>query len=520
MYTKWSGILLGLIVGAAIAVRCYGIADRTFWFDEAFSHRLISDFSWPEMIERTGRDVHPPFFYVALRLWACLFGDGIVTLRLFSVFMAALTIIGVYQLVFDASRCGSHGLDPQRSRAAGLAATAFVASTPLHIYWSQEARMYTLGTALVVWSSWCLLRALQRDDRRWYALYVLTAAALMYTHNYGLFTVLGQGVFVAAYFVCQGPQALASRRFGKAAAALAVAGGAYLPWLPVLVAQKQRVSAEYWISQLNWWTVPDACQELLFPVNAATVPDHLLSLLCAAVAIVTVACLARRPSMGSGLLIALVVVPVLASVGVSLVSVPIVHSRYYQFAYVAAVCGFAILLFRSVPRRGATIMSAALVVCALIYTDYFYRHELEVHARPGIRGAVQYLRQNMHEGDVIVVTHPCIYYSVRRYMRDEATPWLFLDGEIPSHYMGAPILTPADLIGSEELASLEPTTLWVVTTTGYGQNWRMQGLPTQWRQDYGTLREFREVSFFQGSIHIYQCRKLEDVRVVSTRSKR
>jgi len=76
--------------------------------------------------------------------------------------------------------------------------------------------------------------------------------------------------------------------------------------------------------------------QLVFPLNTSGMPDHLLSVVVTCVAITIVAYLAWRPNVGRALLLALVLVPVGASIAVSLLSVPIVNSRYYLFAYIAA----------------------------------------------------------------------------------------------------------------------------------------------------------------------------------------
>ncbi|MGM0487476.1 MAG: glycosyltransferase family 39 protein [Planctomycetota bacterium] len=539
MYTKRSAFLLILIVAAGVAVRCHGISERTFWFDEAFSNRMIADFSWGEMIERTGRDVHPPLYYIALRIWSTAFGDAIITLRLFSVVMAALTLVGLYHLVFEAAAYGRHALEPAAARAAGLSASALLASTTLHIYWSQEARMYTLGTALVAWSSWLLLRAVRRGGNWWYVGYVLTAAGLMYTHNYGLFTVLGQGVFLTAYFAGQGwnavktsifqavgffrvercptqavlpPVGLAAEKvihdrynWRKAAVAMLAVGAAYCPWLPVLLRQTDRVSVDYWIGKLTWWTLPDASQQLLFPVNAATVPDHVLSVVCAVVVVMTLVILAAWRSRGTDLLALLVAVPVVVSVAISLAFVPIVHARYYQFAYVAGAGGFAIVMYRLMPNQLATIMMVLFVFGAVGYTDYFYRHELQVDSRPGIKGAVAYLRENVDDEDIVVVTHPCIYYSVRRYLRGRIMPLLFLGDKEISHYMGSPILSSEQTCGAEDLKAMSANSVWVVSTTGYSLNWSSTPLPFEWRERTQTRRTYQEVLFFQGRVNVFRC---------------
>lgn len=508
MSRKAAGVFLTIIVVAGVGLRLHRLAERTFWFDEAFSHALIHDFGWTEMLDRTGRDVHPPFYFIALRIWAAVFGDGIVTLRLFSVLMAALTMVGAYLLVVEAFSRDGGKADPKTPRAAGLTAAALLAVSTMHVYWSQEARMYTLATALLVWSSWFLLRAIRLDSIRWYVAYAFAAAALMYTHNYGLFSAFGQGLFVVVYYPMQSWKSVATPRFWRAVLGPLTALWLYLPWLPVLLQQRRRVAEEYWIGQLNWWTMPDACQELVFPVNAYHVPDHWLSLPLTGVLLIVVFYLARRPNPGRGLLLALILTPPVVTVAISLVSVPIVHSRYYLFAYVAAICGLAGLICQPRSKSLGVMLAIILVLNGLLYTEYYYRSELQLHARPGIRGAVEYIRQHRQEGEPVVVTHPCVFYTVKRYLRDETTPLLYLPSGHLSHYMGSPIFRPEDSCSAGDLMELEHSTIWVVSTTGYGFNWKTCALPSQWEQDPDSQRDFREVSYFQGVVSV--CRYQRD----------
>jgi len=248
-------------------------------------------------------------------------------------------------------------------------------------------------------------------------------------------------------------------------------------------------------------------------VNAGAVPDHLLSIVVTCVAIAIVAYLAWRPNAGRGLLLALVLVPVGASVAVSLLSVPIVNSRYYLFAYIAALCGLAGLLCRFEPRHLGVAFTGLLVVGGVFYTHYFYHDELQVDSRPGIKGAVEYVARHMRDDELVVVTHPCIYYSVRRYLRGKTTPILYLPYGRISHYMGGPIFRPEDACGKAALQQLDRSAVWVMDTTGYTLNWRTEPLPAVWREDSESLREFPEIMFFQRVVRVYRCERRNHARV-------
>src|SRR3989338_11107154 len=88
MIRRQTAGLLGVIVLLGVALRSYHLGARGLWFDEAFSWRLIQ-FPLPELPTRAAADVHPPLYYILLKLWASIFDTSLLSLRLFSVAGAA-----------------------------------------------------------------------------------------------------------------------------------------------------------------------------------------------------------------------------------------------------------------------------------------------------------------------------------------------------------------------------------------------------------------------------------------------
>src|SRR3954469_9146131 len=80
---KYLPLVSILVLGTLL--RFYHNLDISLWHDEAFSALMIR-YPWHEMFVRLGLDVHPPAYYVALRLWHYVFGDSLLSLRGFSVF--------------------------------------------------------------------------------------------------------------------------------------------------------------------------------------------------------------------------------------------------------------------------------------------------------------------------------------------------------------------------------------------------------------------------------------------------
>src|SRR5579862_1201882 len=88
-------LALAVIIAVGLGLRTFNLSDRSFWFDEAFSWRLIQ-YPLFEMLERTAQDNHPPLYFVVLKVWATIFGTSPLALRLPSALLGSLTILGMY----------------------------------------------------------------------------------------------------------------------------------------------------------------------------------------------------------------------------------------------------------------------------------------------------------------------------------------------------------------------------------------------------------------------------------------
>ncbi len=181
-------VLVGIIVIAAF-LRLYKLGQESLWFDEGWS-ALIARMDWASL-----RNVllHQsfPVYYAPLNLWVRL-GDNEFALRLLSAIAGIVSIPLLYK---TAEACSS--------QASAKFAALLLAISPLHIWYSQEARMYALATCFGLGATWAFLRAVRKG--RWIAwgAYVLLSALAFHTFYYAAFILLFQGLFVF-YLVLRG----------------------------------------------------------------------------------------------------------------------------------------------------------------------------------------------------------------------------------------------------------------------------------------------------------------------------
>lgn len=119
--------------------------NQSLWLDETTTANVVRNLSYIEILSKfSPHDFHPPFFYLFMKFWTNIFGYTEVSLRMPSVLASLVTGYIVYKLAKNLK------LD----KSLGLWASAFFLFNPLIVYYSQEARMYsmvTLFTTLVAY---------------------------------------------------------------------------------------------------------------------------------------------------------------------------------------------------------------------------------------------------------------------------------------------------------------------------------------------------------------------------------
>lgn len=172
-------LLTSLALLLAFGLASGGLLDESLWNDEAWTAWAVQPPYLAETLARVRGDVHPPLYFLALAGWTRAAGDSVYALRLPSALFGLLALAGVYA-------AGSRLFD----RQTGLLALALLATAGFFIYYTREARMYSLLLALGALAVWLYLRWRARPNVRRGLLYGGLLAALLYTHYAGALLAL------------------------------------------------------------------------------------------------------------------------------------------------------------------------------------------------------------------------------------------------------------------------------------------------------------------------------------------
>jgi 4-amino-4-deoxy-L-arabinose transferase-like glycosyltransferase len=239
--TPHLALLLSLVF-LAFALYTFRLDYQSLWYDEGFSVYLAR-MSLGEITSRTAHDIHPPFYYYLLHSWVLPFGSTEFSLRFLSAIFGVLTISLMWAL--GKRLLGENG---------GLLSAALVAVSPLFLWYSQEARMYTLVTFLCLLSTYLLLRIVGGSGRRalMWAAYVLTNIVAVYTHFYAFFVLAFQFLFFFCWWVLWSRGQIRQRWPAMVSLLVcqATVVGAYLPWSG-FVLQRYGADVSYWQGTLR-----------------------------------------------------------------------------------------------------------------------------------------------------------------------------------------------------------------------------------------------------------------------------
>src|SRR5215207_1405576 len=140
--------------------------------DDGFSlalSRLPAETLVPGLM-RLELDIHPPLHFLALKGWATLAGESLLSLRLMNILADVLTGALIMRL-------SGRTLGRRAAFAAGVLWTA----APLLIYATYLLRMYALEAALVAAGAVCVVEALRTPRIVWAAALGVCALAVLYT---------------------------------------------------------------------------------------------------------------------------------------------------------------------------------------------------------------------------------------------------------------------------------------------------------------------------------------------------
>jgi mannosyltransferase len=183
--SRYMQILLSVTMIGAI-LRFYNLGYNSLWLDEASTLNTAVK-SIPDIWQfTTAGEFNPPLFYWAEHVML-FFGNSEVVLRFLPALLGVLTIPLIYLV-------GKEFMD----RNVGIIAAAAFVFSPFLLFYSQDARAYSMMLFFVTFSMVFYLRALKTNDLMNWVLFGILSALAFWSHFYAL-VIIGALVLYALY---------------------------------------------------------------------------------------------------------------------------------------------------------------------------------------------------------------------------------------------------------------------------------------------------------------------------------
>lgn len=230
----WNYISWGFIFIFAILLILIASQSRDIWLDETFSLGLARH-NLNELIELTAKDVHPPLYYMILRIAMLFFPNSICAAKIVSAI--PIIIILIIANVF---------FSKEFSSKFGLLFNSILLSTYSVFQYAVEIRMY----------SWCLLFCflccivsyyiIEKSEWKYFFLYVIFAECGAYSQYWTAFGLAINFLLVSILSIIK-----EKSNFKKVLVSALLGILLYIPWAKVVLTQVNEVSSTYWIGPVT-----------------------------------------------------------------------------------------------------------------------------------------------------------------------------------------------------------------------------------------------------------------------------
>lgn len=447
---QWWFITSGGILLLALILRLWGLGAESAWIDEAYSIALAKH-SVLEILQGTATDQHPPFYYLLLHYWL-LFGSSVAYARALSLIVGMIHI--GQTLKFGRKLAGDW---------LALGAGLLLAISPMHVWYSQEIRMYILLASLTTASTMGLWDCLHGKNR--WLLYALCSILAIYTHYFAIFVFGAHALLVLAWAWMKREK---MELFYWAGAMLAV-GLAFLPWFPIALNQG-RFHAMSWLEPPGMTGFRDTLLRLLFGSGILAFPDWMRWAGLVSLGVLSIWAVIRlrqqdvphRQSFGFVVIWAFAPFFVVAVIALLY---PIFQFKQFLIVLLPLLL-WIVWVCRVTPRLLGGLLFAGILASSGVYLVY---QQVEL-TKDDWRGASAYLQTQMAPEDILYSNPAASYLALSLYGNSQMPS----DG-YPPHYdivqggWDGKIITPE--IADNILKS---------TTVGHHRLWLIEYSPEFW----------------------------------------
>ncbi len=386
-------ITAALIMTAGGLLRLYHIGYQSLWLDEA--HKTFNALkSAREILAQGIQNLDCPYHFM-LHFWIKAFGQSEAAIRMFSCIPGIIFLLLIYKASGD-----------MISRKAQIPSLVLATISPIHIFYSQEAAVYSLVILCSLASVWLLHRSLRSDSTITWAGFAATTVFLIYILAHGIF------IFAAEIFYVLFRFKRSIMREKKCLIALASVALISLPKAVLLLIQV-KIDANPWIPDLEWdFPIRTFAYFSLLGVNIPRLITVKTAMILGFPCLVFMFFKGLLQTQGAGSLLRFYfLAPLALTIATSLRKANYCPGRYEVVIFPALLLIIAAGYAASRNKLLKAIVGLCIIVASglVLHTYYF------AYNKSNDRELMQIIRKNVSQDDVLLFTDLTIaqfyYYS-------------------------------------------------------------------------------------------------------------
>lgn len=232
-YKEWVLWVLIIAFGGIYLSLCF---NNNIWTDEGYTIDLLRNCkTFQEVCNFTAEDVHPPLYYLILKIFTDRFGIHLLLIKILSIVPMLLTMV-----------LGATVIRKEFGFRTALFFILTLGTLPCTMEYAVQARMYTWAIFFVTLCGLEAYRTATQGKLIGWLGYLLGGVGAAYTHYFAFVAVLWIYGFLFLYLLIRRRKQLL-KWLATALLSLVI----YLPWLTKMSAQIKGVSGSYWIPEID-----------------------------------------------------------------------------------------------------------------------------------------------------------------------------------------------------------------------------------------------------------------------------
>lgn len=402
-------ILLAAITLLGLFLRLYRLGYHDLWYDEACSVIKASDIN--HFFKNITGNTHPPLYNIILHYWTKLFSFSELSVRLPSAMAGIFSIPLIYKV-------GTHFY----SKKIGILSAFFLSISPLHVWYSQEARMYSLSVFAILIMVLFFLRLTEEYTTLNWIIFAIISEINLCLNYFSLLILVAALVFILF------EKYPGIKKLFFYALLITVLN---FPIILLMTKHFLKINSIFWIPLRSPQEIVIIIASLFLGYTAGHLDYTIIIAICLLMIFVwlkKVKCIKKE-----FLLFNYSIAPLLILALISLLA-PILLPRYIilfsPFLYIL-IASALLRLKKKIITTTLCFLLIILMASSLFnyFNDYMPNEMTQLwgcYIKKPFKPLINLIRNNMEKGDIVAHSHPSTLFPFLYYFRDTPTEQMFL----------------------------------------------------------------------------------------------